>query len=312
MRRILLAALVVLGVLLAVNTVVTDRETKPAKADIGSVVDLPGGDLQVREDGSPKGPPVVLLHGFASSIHWWTPVAKRLASRFHVIRIDLLGHGGSAKPKSGYSMENQAHLVALALARLGIRDAIVAGHSMGGVVATALAERYPALVKRIVIVDSPPNKDAGELPFLARLGFVPVLGETIRRVVPDSAVRDNLGKAFADGFDVPDQFVRDFRRMTYRSYDDSHKESSDYNESKAMTDRLAGVRKPLLVIFGTEDDLIDPDSFADYKTVPGAQVVPIPGTGHSPMVEKPDEVSQRISDFAGARPRRSGRTGRPE
>ena len=57
MRRVLLGLLVVLAVLLAVNTVVTDRETEPAQADAGRIVDLPGGDLQVREDGPARTPP---------------------------------------------------------------------------------------------------------------------------------------------------------------------------------------------------------------------------------------------------------------
>lgn len=300
MRRLLLAALVVLAVLLAVNTVLTDQQTKSAKADVGRVLDVPDGDIQVREDGSPKAPSIVLLHGFASSMHWWTPVTERLASHFHVIRVDLLGHGGSAKPKNGYSMENQARLVSIALLRLRVRRALVVGHSMGGVVATALAERYPALVNGLVLVDTPPNDKAGELPFLARLGFVPVLGEAIRRVVPDSVVRANLESAFADGFDVPDQFVRDFRRMTYRSYDDSHEQSSEYGKREAVTTRLAQVRKPLRVIFGTEDD---PDSAPEYRRVPGAQIVQVPGAGHSPMVEKPDEVARLISGVARAQPR---------
>src|SRR5919109_2772177 len=118
-RLVLLVVLLVLAVALVVNTFVTDRETKDAKADIGQVLDLPDGDIQVREDGSPRRPAVVLLHGFASSVHWWGPVAERLAPRFHVIRVDLLGHGGSEKPRKGYSMENQAALVAEALGELG-------------------------------------------------------------------------------------------------------------------------------------------------------------------------------------------------
>jgi hypothetical protein len=74
-RRIVLALVVVVAALLALNTVVTDNETKDAKADIGRIIDLPGGDLQVREDGSRAARPIVLLHGFASSLHWWQEVA---------------------------------------------------------------------------------------------------------------------------------------------------------------------------------------------------------------------------------------------
>ena len=61
----------VIVVLLVVNTIVANRETEPAKADGGRIVDLPGGDLQVREDGSPQAPAVVLIHGWTASIHWF-------------------------------------------------------------------------------------------------------------------------------------------------------------------------------------------------------------------------------------------------
>ena len=67
----------------------------------------------------------------------------------------------------------------------------------------------------MVILDSPSKSGDAELPFTARLGFVPVLGQAIDRVVPDSMIRSGLESAFADGFDVPDQFVEDFRDMTY-------------------------------------------------------------------------------------------------
>ena len=114
MRRVLLGLLVLLAVALAVNTVVTDRETEEAHADVGRVLDLPGGDLQVREDGPPDGPALVLLHGFACSIGWWDQMTPALARDHRVIRFDLLGHGGSEKPKEGYGMESQARLVAAA------------------------------------------------------------------------------------------------------------------------------------------------------------------------------------------------------
>ena len=146
MRRPLLALLAVLVVLLAVNTVVTDRDTEPAKADVGRVIDLPGGDLQVREDGPRDAPNVVLLHGFACSIGWWDGMIPLLARNHHVITFDLLGHGGSEKPREGYGMKDQARRVSAALDRLGVRRAAIVGHSMGGAVGTALVELRRPLV----------------------------------------------------------------------------------------------------------------------------------------------------------------------
>src|SRR3954447_6479671 len=201
MRRLLLALLAVVVVLLTVNTVVTDRETKAARADVGRIIDLPGGDLQVREDGPKDAPNIVLLHGFACSIRWWDDMVPALARDHHVIRFDLLGHGGSEKPRKGYGMEAQARRVSAALDTMGVRRATVIGHSMGATIATALTELRRPLVASLVIIDSGSGKDDGHLPFTARLGFVPVLGEAIRRVVPDSAVKDGLESAFAPGYD---------------------------------------------------------------------------------------------------------------
>lgn len=303
MRRLLLGLLILLAVALAVNTVVTDRETEQAHADTGRIVDLPDGDLQVREDGPRDAPTVVMLHGFACSLHWWHQMTPALARDHRVVRFDLLGHGGSEKPKKGYGMESQARLVAAALDRLGVRRADVVGHSMGGSVATALAEQRPALVESIVILDSPSKSGDAELPFTARLGFVPVLGQAINRVVPDGMIRSGLESAFADGFDVPDQFVEDFRDMTYTSYDDSHRGADDYSKDSGLAERLADKSVPLLVVFGSQDELVDPKSAQGYRTVPGARVVVLDGVGHSPHVERPGATARLIADFIAQRRR---------
>jgi pimeloyl-ACP methyl ester carboxylesterase len=304
MRRVLLGLLVLLVVVLAVNTVVTDRETEAAQADAGRVIDLPGGDLQVREDGPADKPAVVLLHGFACSLGWWDDMVPALARDHRVIRFDLLGHGGSEKPKQGYGMESQARLVAGALDRLRVRRAAVVGHSMGGSVGTALAELRPAMVESLVILDSPSASGDAQLPLTARLGFVPVLGQAINRLVPDSMVRNGLGSAFAEGFDVPDRFVDDFRDMTYTSYDDSHRGSDDYSEERGLAERLADESVPLLVVFGAEDDLVEPESAQGYRKVPGARIVVLDGVGHSPHVERPRATARLVNDFLDRRPER--------
>ena len=303
MRRLLLGLLILLAVVLVVNTVVTDRDTEEARADTGRIVDLPGGDLQVREDGPRDAPTVVMLHGFACSLNWWDQMTPALARDHRVVRFDLLGHGGSEKPKKGYGMESQARLVAAALDRLGVRRADVVGHSMGGSVATALAEQRPALVDSIVILDSPSKSGDAELPFTARLGFVPVLGQAIDRVVPDAMVRDGLESAFAKGFDVPDRFVEDFRDMTYTSYDDSHRGSDDYSKESGLAERLRDESVPLLVVFGSQDELVDPESAQGYRIVPGARVVVLDGVGHSPHVERPAATARLIADFLAQRRR---------
>lgn len=298
-----LAVFAALVVLLGVNALVVGAETKPAHADIGQLVTLAGGEqLQVRQDGPPTALTIVLLHGFAGSLHWWENLVPLLDARYHVVRFDLLGHGGSSKPATGYSMEHQAQLIDEALHQLGVRRALIVGHSMGGLVATALATRDRALAAGVVLVDSPPAAGAGKLPFTARMGFVPVLGQALRSaVITNGMVKEALQSAFAPGYPVPPQFVSDFWKMTYTSYVQSDKEDGTYLQRESLTRRLSALAVPVLGIYGTRDAIVSPSAMReDYAMVPHAQVVAITGAGHSPMVEKPYATASALLPFAAA------------
>jgi pimeloyl-ACP methyl ester carboxylesterase len=299
MRRVVLLVLAVLAAALAVNAVVTDNETRSASArNGGEILRLPGADLNVSIEGDPTDPAVVLLHCFTCSIRWWEPVARDLAADHRVIRVDLLGHGGSDKPKDGYSMESQARLVKRALDRLRIRRATVAGHSMGGAVATALAEHSPERLDGVVIVDSNPTRGTGKLPLSARIGFWPVIGEALNRVVPDSSVENELGDAFAPGFDPPGYALEDFRQLTYSAYDKSAAEGGDFRDERSLADRLRATRLPVLVVLGSEDQIVDVDaSLAEYRRIPRARIRELPGVGHSPPVERPRALARLMRDF---------------
>lgn len=290
---------VLLALLLTVNALIVGDETKPAHADIGRIVHLAHGEnLQVREDGPRAAPAIVMLHGFASSLHWWDAITPAVAARYHVIRFDLLGDGGSGKPGGGYSMEHEAQLIDEALTQLGIHRALIVGHSMGGLVATALATLDRPLAAGIVLIDSPINSHAGSLPFVARLGFVPLLGPAIRTLASNGMVEQGLKDAFAPGFKMPHQFVSDFWKMTYTSYVSTDNEAHAYLDHEPLERRLAALGLPVLALFGTRDKLVSPASERGYTVVPGAQVVAIAGAGHSPMVEKPSETSKLILAFA--------------
>jgi pimeloyl-ACP methyl ester carboxylesterase len=122
--------------------------------------------------------------------------------------------------------------------------------------------------------------------------------------VPDAMIRDGLESAFANGFDVPDRFVEDFRDMTYTSYDASHRGAGDYGEESGLAERLAAEKVPLLVVFGSEDDLVDPQSAQGYRKVPGARIVVLDGVGHSPHVERPAATARLIENFLAQQPER--------
>ena len=303
--KIGIGVLAALAILLGLNAIVTSRETKGAEVTVpgGRILDLPGGDLQVVDRGPRNGSPIVLLHCFTCAIDWWDEMSPLLERDHRVIAVDLLGHGGSEKPSSGYTISNQADLVAEALARLEVRDAAIVGHSLGGAVAVGLADRSPRLVDRVVIIDTRSSShDEGDLGFVASLGFAPVVGEAFWRTKLDFAVRQGLEIAFAPGYDVPDAFVEDVGRMTYSAYDDSPSDFDGYTAEQTLAERVAGTGKPLMVIMGAEEQIIeDPRAALDnYRdAAPDAVTELVAGAGHSPNVEKPAPTAALVLGFIG-------------
>ena len=301
--KILIAIVVAGVVLLGLNALSVDHETKAAGVTEpgGRLLNLRGGEIEVVDRGPRDASPIVLIHCFSCAINYWSGMIPLLAREHRVVAVDLLGHGGSEKPSSGYTVPDQADLVAEALGRLGVRDAVVAGHSLGGSVSVALAERSPQLVSKVMIIDTPPDHSGSSLGLVAKLGFAPVIGEFFWRVKPDFAVKKGLAVAFAPGFDVPDEFVENVKRMTYTSYHDSPTGSEDYTDEKPLDQRMKESGQPLMVIMGAEEQIIDDpaERLAEYRaTVPGAQTKLIVGAGHSPNVEKPAATAALLLAFA--------------
>ena len=109
-----------------------------------------------------KGTAVVLLHGFLENQTMWKYLTPILSHKNRVITIDLLGHGATECLGYVHSMEDNAEIIKAVLSHLRIRKAIFVGHSMGGYVALAFAELYPASVKGLVLLNSTSKEDSEE------------------------------------------------------------------------------------------------------------------------------------------------------
>jgi len=301
--KIGIGVVVALLALLGLNALWVDGKTEEAEVTVpgGRILDLPDGDLQVAEHGSPGGSPIVLIHCYTCAMDWWDGMLPALESGHRVITVDLLGHGGSEKPSDGYTPPNQAKVIAEALDRLQVRDATVVGHSLGGSVVVALSEQSPELVARPVIIDMPPDNSYDDgFGLTAALGFAPVVGEALWQVKPDFSVRDGISVAFAPGFDVPDAFVEDVKRLTYTAYDESPDGNEQFLDEESLDQRMKATGKPLMVLIGAEEQLIDDPRRAldQYATGAGAETHLIAGAGHSPNVERPALVAKLVDKFS--------------
>jgi len=311
--RFTLVMVVTVVALLVVNAFVLDNQTRSAEQTVtdGQLIELSNVELQYVDleatDPGPEGEPIVLLHCYTCSLQWWEPLIPLLNAQHRVIAFDLIGHGGSQKPSSGYEIETQSAAIGEALNELGVRQATVVGHSMGGYVATSLAEQASDLVDRVVLIGTPSESEDSELPFTAKASTAPIIGEGIWRVKLDSMIKSASAEAFAPGADVEslfedsDRVVDDVDAMTFKSYDSIRAENGDFLDGGSIASRLTSTGVPVLAMDGAEDQVVDAEqSLAKLQAIPGARIVSLEGAGHSPNVEQPQEVADAILDFADA------------
>lgn len=293
--RIAVGVLLLGVVALLLNELVATKEHRRAEPFAGGhVLELHGPDLNVREYGPPGDRAVVLLHGYSASVEWWDQVAAPLARDQRVIAIDLVGHGGSEAPgdSAPYASAAQAAAVREALEALGVRHAVLVGHSMGGTVSAELARQDPELVDKVVVSDTPGADDLVSMPLLGRMVCWPVIGPALDLFRGVDAISEgSLQTGFAASYHVPDFAHRSLERLTYAGLCGSTEGSHPTAET------LAALHKPVLVLWGDEDVLTPTAPNVEHYTAAGLPPVVIKGSGHTPMVEQPDQFLAAVTGF---------------
>jgi 3-oxoadipate enol-lactonase len=252
-----------------------------------------GQSARVREMGS--GPPVVLIHGYPLDGAMWSGVSRALMSRFRVVKPDLPGRGDTVAPSAG-SMEDYADFLEAILQALET-PAGLAGFSMGGYAALALARRRPEKLAALALVDTraQPDDEAGrakrdEAIATARSGGV--------QPIADAMIGKLLSPASLGNRDLVERVRRIMLRQTPETV---------AGDLAAMRDRadarpaLSGIAVPTLVVVGAEDALTPPaDAEAMAAAIPGARLATIPGAGHLAPMERPGAVAAALGDFFAA------------
>jgi pimeloyl-ACP methyl ester carboxylesterase len=254
--------------------------------------------LNWRSDGPDDARPMVLIHGLCESMRVWEPVLPLLCAQNRVVRVDLLGFGESPQALGSYRIEDHADAVIEALRDAEVRDALVVGHSMGGSVAVAVAERDPGRVRSLVLVNAPPTKESRTLSRTERALRTMAVGETAWRLMRDRDRRAGLASAFRPGFAVPEVFVEDFARTTHAAFAGSSLGLDRFLEQRPLAERVAALGLPTTVIFGIQDQRVDRASLAPLEQLDGVVVHRLLGSGHSPMWEEPERTAELIGQSA--------------
>ena len=239
-----------------------------------------------------KGSAIVLLHGFLENQKMWQELVPELRQKHRVITIDLLGHGESGCVGYIHSMEDNAEAVHSVLSKLRIRKAILVGHSMGGYVALAFAELYPAAVKGLVLLNSTSKADSEERKTnrsraikAVKKDYIAFVRLSIANLFnPDNRERlvDEIAKVRAEALKTPLQgIVASLEGMKIRKDRETLLRSAAY---------------PSMLILGKKDPVLNYEESLKQIENTDIKIVTFPD-GHMSHIENREELKNVLLDF---------------
>jgi pimeloyl-ACP methyl ester carboxylesterase len=269
-------------------------------------IELHGQPVTYLQSG--EGPPLVLIHGITSRASSWEQVIPGLAERHTVIAPDLMGHGGSAKPRGDYSLGSHASGVRDLLIALGHSRVTVVGHSLGGGIAMQLAYQFPERVERLVLVSS--GGLGREVGMLLRAATLPG-AELVLPLVTGRGVNNAgafVGRALGKVGLRPSPYIQgmaegfaslgepDARRAflhTVRSIADPSGQRVDARDRLYLAEAM-----PVLVVWGGKDRMIPvAHGQAAAKAMPHSRLEVFDRAGHFPFNDEPARFVQLLHDF---------------
>jgi pimeloyl-ACP methyl ester carboxylesterase len=307
MKKILGIVLIIIAVIilgLGVHWAVWQLVPPVAGKDLvnyGTFQEIDGMQIHLEHEGT--GTPVILLHGYTSTLYTWRFNFPELAKEFSVWSVDLPGFGYSDKPKDfDYTLSGYADFIVKFMDAQGIKKAVIVGNSMGGNIAIETYLKYPDRVEKLVLVDSGgyPEEEGGF--FLFNLMQYPVAGDILMSFNYRWVVKDSLmsGIYYDNKFvtdDVVDSYYNVYKTENGRKGPLWVGRAIDWSHDLGP-DTIKTIAVPTLVIWGKDDTLIpvtDADLFG--RDIKGAEVAVIPDAGHLPHEEKADIVNKLITDF---------------
>jgi pimeloyl-ACP methyl ester carboxylesterase len=309
-KRIALGFLVSLGMAVGIGPLLIPLPPLPDTVPPQELADpdsrfLAVNGLKVHYKMAGRGEPVfVLLHGFGASVFSWRKVMPELAASGTAVAYDRPAFGLTERPlrwqgPNPYALETQVDLLIGLMDALGVRRAILMGHSAGARVAFQTALTYPERVQALVAVG--PAIYAGEgvptwlqpvlrLPQARRLGLLIVRELLAQR--GDALIRS----AWHDPRLVDAETIAGYRKpLRVENWDQALWELVVAGRPSRIDDRLEEITVPVLVITGDDDRLVPPDQSQRLaRALPDARFVILPNCGHVPQEECPEAFMQAV------------------
>jgi abhydrolase domain-containing protein 6 len=271
------------------------------KADLClKTLDLDGKTVSYLEsEAGAENPHIVLIHGFGANKENWVRFSGFLTDGYHVVAVDLPGHGESFKdPELRYDIDDQVAYLHEILGRIGVESFHLAGNSMGGAISCLYAATHPDQVQSLLLID--PGgiyqyeselfrqlKD-GKNPLIATskdefydlmdlaMEKKPFIPWPVKSVLAEKAVENQA--------------------MLEKVFSDIHITESVHRY--VFEDELKKITAPTLILWGTEDRLLAVETADVFeRMIPESKKVILEGIGHVPMVEDPKQSAEIYREF---------------
>lgn len=254
--------------------------------------------VRVRYIDVGEGSPVVLVHGFASSLDTWAGVVPELSKKHRVIALDLKGFGFTDRPEGAYSPRAQSELVMRLLEKRGVGKVTLVGHSFGASVALQAALAHPDRIGKLALYDAFVYED--QIPTFFHWAKIGGVGETLFALFYKERPDERMRMAFYDQTYVTEELVDTVERGLDRpgtlaaALQTVRELRYEHVEAQYRT-----IAIPTLLMWGREDT-VTPLAYGERLSndLKHARLVTYPRCGHFPMLEARSPSNADLIAFA--------------
>jgi pimeloyl-ACP methyl ester carboxylesterase len=240
------------------------------------------------------GSPVILLHGWLGSWSYWLETMETLGHSYRMYALDFWGFGDSGKRRERYLIGDFVELVDQFMERLGIIQAPVVGHSMGGTVALSLALSHPSRVCKVAVVGSPVV--GSSLHLFLHLAGHPQIAYVVWHM--PTALRwgiklfsPKITKASRKWYNMQ---IEDLSRTTLEAFFTSIASLRQVD----LRPKLSTLQLPVMSVNGVSDNVVNPDQATlIHRYVQHSRIEMMSHSGHFPMLDEPEDFNQRLHSF---------------